>query len=62
MTAPPNGHAERFERCFDGNYHDIARYCARRAATLEDAEDAATEAWRPTPATPPVCPPTMSGA
>jgi RNA polymerase sigma-70 factor, ECF subfamily len=50
MTAPPDGHAERFERCFERNYRDIARYCARRAATPEDAEDAATEvfatAWR----------------
>ena len=47
---PPDGHAERFERCFERNYRDIARYCARRAATPEDAEDAATEvfatAWR----------------
>jgi RNA polymerase sigma-70 factor, ECF subfamily len=49
MTAP-DAHAERFERCFERNYRDIARYCARRAATPEDAEDAATEvfatAWR----------------
>ena len=41
---------EDFERCFERNYGDIARFCARRAATAEDAEDAATEvfaiAWR----------------
>src|SRR5918999_5117277 len=47
---PPDGHAERFERCFERNYRDVARYCARRAATPEDAEDATTEvfatAWR----------------
>ena len=39
-----------FERCFERNYGDVARFCARRAATDEDAEDAATEvfaiAWR----------------
>jgi RNA polymerase sigma factor (sigma-70 family) len=50
MTVVPDGHAERFERCFERNYRDVARYCARRAATPEDAEDAATEvfatAWR----------------
>jgi RNA polymerase sigma factor (sigma-70 family) len=50
MTVAADGHAERFERCFERNYRDIARYCARRAATPEDAEDAATEvfatAWR----------------
>jgi RNA polymerase sigma-70 factor (ECF subfamily) len=42
--------AERFERCFERNYADVARYCARRAGSPEDAEDAATEvfatAWR----------------
>ena len=41
---------EDFERCFERNYGDVARFCARRAATDEDAEDAATEvfaiAWR----------------
>jgi RNA polymerase sigma factor (sigma-70 family) len=41
---------ERFEACFERNYPDIARFCARRSATPEDAEDAATEvfatAWR----------------
>jgi RNA polymerase sigma-70 factor (ECF subfamily) len=50
MMVAPDGHAERFERCFERNYRDVARYCARRAATPEDAEDAATEvfatAWR----------------
>ena len=51
MTAlPPQARAERFERCFERNYADIARYCARRTASPEDAEDAATEvfatAWR----------------
>jgi RNA polymerase sigma factor (sigma-70 family) len=42
--------AERFERCFERNYADIARYCARRTSSHEDAEDAATDvfatAWR----------------
>jgi RNA polymerase sigma factor (sigma-70 family) len=42
--------SERFERCFQRNYAHIARYCARRAATPDEAEDAATEvfatAWR----------------
>jgi RNA polymerase sigma-70 factor (ECF subfamily) len=42
--------AARFERCFDRNYADVARFCARRAGSAEDAEDAATEvfatAWR----------------
>jgi RNA polymerase sigma factor (sigma-70 family) len=42
--------SERFERCFARNYADIARYCARRAATPDDAEDVAIEvfatAWR----------------
>ena len=41
---------EDFERCFERNYGDIARFCARRTATAEDAEDAATDvfaiAWR----------------
>jgi hypothetical protein len=37
MTPPPDRHAERFERCFERNYRDIARACARRAATPEDA-------------------------
>jgi RNA polymerase sigma factor (sigma-70 family) len=41
---------ERFERCFERNYADVARYCARRTSSPEDAEDAATEvfatAWR----------------
>ena len=41
---------EGFERCFERNYGDVARYCARRTGTAEDAEDAATEvfaiAWR----------------
>ena len=40
----------RFEGCFERNYRDVARFCARRAATVEDAEDAATEvfatAWK----------------
>ncbi len=40
----------RFEALFERNYHDVARFCARRSATTEDAEDAATEvfgtAWR----------------
>jgi RNA polymerase sigma factor (sigma-70 family) len=46
----PQARAERFERCFEQHYADIARYCVRRAATPEDAEDAATDvfatAWR----------------
>jgi RNA polymerase sigma factor (sigma-70 family) len=46
----PSPQAERFERCFARNYADIARYCARRTTSPEDAEDAATEvfatAWR----------------
>jgi RNA polymerase sigma factor (sigma-70 family) len=51
MTAPPpRALADRFERCFERNYADIARYCARRTSTPEDAEDAATDvfatAWR----------------
>jgi RNA polymerase sigma factor (sigma-70 family) len=51
MTAlSPQSRAERFERCFEQHYADIARYCARRTATPEDAEDAATDvfatAWR----------------
>src|SRR5215208_4877313 len=41
---------ERFERCFERNYGDVARYCARRLPKHADAEDAATEvfttAWR----------------
>jgi RNA polymerase sigma-70 factor (ECF subfamily) len=40
----------RFEDCFRRNYADVARFCARRSAAPEDAEDAATEvfatAWR----------------
>jgi RNA polymerase sigma-70 factor (ECF subfamily) len=40
----------RFEALFERNYHDVARFCARRSATPEDGEDAATEvfgtAWR----------------
>jgi RNA polymerase sigma factor (sigma-70 family) len=51
MTASsPQARAERFERCFERNYGDVARYCARRTASPEDAEDAATDvfatAWR----------------
>jgi RNA polymerase sigma-70 factor, ECF subfamily len=47
----PRSHpAERFERCFERHYADVARYCARRTSTPEDAEDAATDvfatAWR----------------
>ena len=42
--------ADRFEACFERNYADVARFCARRAASPQDAEDAATEvfatAWR----------------
>lgn len=45
---PPE--SARFEECFRRNYADVARFCARRSATAEDAEDAATEvfatAWR----------------
>ena len=41
---------DRFEACFRRNYADVARFCARRSATPQDAEDAATEvfatAWR----------------
>lgn len=47
----------RFERCFERNYRDVARFCARRAATAEDAEDAATEvfatAWKRIASMPP---------
>ena len=51
MPAPrAQSEVERFERCFERNYADVARYCARRARSPEDAEDAATEvfatAWR----------------
>ncbi len=47
----PSGSAERrFERCFERNYADVARYCARRSPTPHEAEDLATEvfaiAWR----------------
>jgi RNA polymerase sigma factor (sigma-70 family) len=49
-TLRPDDDARRFERCFERNYRDIARYCARRLPKHEDAEDAATEvfatAWR----------------
>ena len=52
MMAPPvsESPADRFEACFRRNYADVARFCARRAASAHDAEDAATEvfatAWR----------------
>ena len=36
---------ERFEALFARTYPDIAAYCARRAATPEDAEEAAVEAF-----------------
>ena len=36
---------EDFERCFERNYGDVARYCARRTGSVEDAEDAATEVF-----------------
>lgn len=49
-TAIPKGDTARFERCFASNYADVARFCARRAPTPQDAEDAAVEvfavAWR----------------
>jgi RNA polymerase sigma-70 factor (ECF subfamily) len=50
--AVPHGADEiaAFERSFTDNYSDVARYCARRCAVPEDAQDAATEtfaiAWR----------------
>jgi RNA polymerase sigma-70 factor (ECF subfamily) len=39
-----------FEACFRRSYADVARFCARRLASVHDAEEAATEvfavAWR----------------
>lgn len=52
MMAPrvTESKADRFEACFRRNYGAVARFCARRSATPQDAEDATTEvfatAWR----------------
>lgn len=47
---PSRSDEQRFERCFERNYADVARFCARRAPTPHEAEDLATEvfaiAWR----------------